>query len=133
MDDTDTLLRISIVVGLAVLIVPLLLMSFMLLMGPMMGPMGAPTLLGVVPLLLVLGIGYGGYRFLKRNAESDETVSDGDSDPIERLKERYTNGELTEAEFEQKLDQQLDSGSRSKPTSETPVDAERDQSSEFEQ
>ena len=132
MDDTDTLPRILIVVGLAVLIVPLLMMSFMWLMGMMMGPMGASTLLGVVPLLLALGIGYGGYRLLKRDAESDDTVSDGDSDPIERLKERYTNGELTEAEFEQKLGQQLDNGSRSEPTSESSGDTERDQNSEFE-
>ena len=133
MDDTDTLLRILIVVGLAILIIPLVMMSFMWLMGMMMGPMGASTLFGVVPLLLALGIGYGGYRFLKRDAESDDTVSDSDSDPVERLKEQYMNGELTEAKFEQKLDQQLDNGSQSKPTSETSVGTKRDKNSEFEQ
>lgn len=132
MDDTDALLRILIVVGLAILIIPLLMMSFMWLMGMMMGPMGASTLLGVVPLLLALGIGYGGYRLLKRDAESDDTVSDSDSDPIEHLKEQYTSGELTEAEFEQKLDQQLDSSSPSEPISETSVDTKTDQNSEFE-
>lgn len=132
MADTDTLLRSLILVGLFILIIPLLMMSFMMLMGMMMGPMGSPTIFGIVPLLLALGIGYGGYRLLKRDIETTNEVSDSDIDPIERLKEQYTNGEITESEFEQKLDQHLDNGSPSETTSETSVDATREHNSEFE-
>lgn len=130
--DDNTLLRILIVIGLVILIVPLLMMSVMwLMMGGMMGTMGS-SLFGIVPLLLALGIGYGGYRLLKRVSESDDAVSDSDTDPIERLQEQYTKGEISEAEFEQKLEQRLDDSSPSESSGEPSVGTTRERNSESE-
>lgn len=129
--DDNTLLRILIVIGLVILIVPLLMMSVMwLMMGGMMGTMGTSSLFGILPLLLALGIGYGGYRLLKRDSESDDAVSESDTDPLERLQEQYTKGEITEAEFEQKLEQQLDDSSPSEPSGEPSVGTTRERNSE---
>ncbi|EMA23796.1 SHOCT domain-containing protein [Haloarcula argentinensis] len=37
-----------------------------------------------------------------------DAASDSETDPVERLSERYANGEITEAELEQRLEQALD-------------------------
>lgn len=75
---------------------------------------------GVVLLLTVLAAGllvYGGYALVSRvrgGGSPDAGSGDGEStapeptDPIERLKQRYTEGELTEAEFERRVARELD-------------------------
>ncbi|GGK70850.1 SHOCT domain-containing protein [Haloarcula sebkhae] len=37
-----------------------------------------------------------------------DAASDSETDPVERLSERYANGEITEAELERRLEQALD-------------------------
>lgn len=91
----------------------------------MMGGMGVwmfvfPLLaLVVVAALLVFGVF--GIRALAEDT-SDETADDeSDEDPIERLKRRYAEGELTEDEFERALDREL-----SEETENGPGDVESD-------
>lgn len=70
--------------------------------------------------LAVLGaIGYGGIKFLSwyfdfgdaPTIDDDTTSSEATDtepvDPIERLKDRYANGNLSEAEFERQLEREL--------------------------
>jgi uncharacterized membrane protein len=67
-----------------------------------------------VALLAIGGLLYGGYRLLSW-ARSDQSPRAGDAtqapasteDRIERLKDRYASGDLSEDEFERRLDQEL--------------------------
>lgn len=67
---------------------------------------------GIVPwavsVLVVAGIAlfFAGWLFLRwRTLRSDE---DDTTDPVETLKRRYAEGEISEAEFERKLDHLMD-------------------------
>lgn len=118
MNKPDTYLHLLVVVGLFILLVPLLMMSLMWvmmggMMGGMMGPMGGSIVFALLPLLVALGIGYGGYKLWTRDGDRDEVASDSDIDPIERLHTQYMKGELTEGELEQKLENQLAEGNTS--------------------
>jgi uncharacterized membrane protein len=75
-------------------------------------------------LVTVLAVGlllYGGYKLLSWIRGTESSVSDsGDewdaastepADGVDRLKERYANGDLSEDEFERRLERELD-GSR---------------------
>lgn len=86
------------------------------------------AVMSLVATLLVLGaLGYGGYKlytvFTRGNEDSYDVsersrlgqtdwptdVNQSEStDPVESLKEKYTRGELTEAEFERRLERELD-------------------------
>lgn len=73
-------------------------------------------------LATVLAVGillYGGYKILSRVRGNEmasvsdsvgewESISTKPANRVERLKERYANGELSEAEFERRLSQELD-------------------------
>lgn len=136
MSDSDALFRISVVIGVIILIIPLLMMSMMwLTMGGMgmIGPIGASLLLGILPFLLALAIGYGGYRLVTREPTTDEAAADDTVDPVERLQERYANGELTEAELEQELERHLGSTSAPESVTEAPVDTSDQRGAELEQ
>lgn len=75
----------------------------------------------LVVFLLVAGIvGYVGYRIyrwvsgffatgeeLEATSGAPTNTIDEPTDPIEALKEQYANGDLTEAEFERKLEREL--------------------------
>ncbi len=83
--------------------------------GGMMGGMGGvPFVLFpfmFLTLAAFLALGYVGVRALAKGDESgrvDEAVDDEAVDPIARLKRRYTEGELTEAEFERALERELE-------------------------
>jgi len=61
--------------------------------------------------LALLALGYVGVRAVQ-NADdtvSDDDTADAETDPVARLRERYVAGELTDAEFERKLEGALDS------------------------
>ena len=61
-------------------------------------------------LAALLALGYVGVRALADGGESgqiDEKADDEETDPIARLQRRYTEGELTEAEFERELEREL--------------------------
>lgn len=80
--------------------------------------------LRLLVVLLVLGgaayVGYRIYGFLTGSVPlvgrskstatktSRESASDGGVDNVERLKQQYANGELTDREFERKLERELD-------------------------
>ncbi len=105
--------RWLIVLGVAVVAFPMLMMSLMLLVmgsmgGPMMGPAdpGGLQFFAVVPLAIALVVAYGGYRALQ--AEGEREPDESASEPVERLRERYLAGELSEAEFERELERHLD-------------------------
>lgn len=90
--------------------------------GMMGGSMMAPLwflLFALFPLVAIAGIGYAVVRAMS-DEESSETgtlADDTPTDPVERLREQYVAGELTEAEFERAvghaLDERDDSGTES--------------------
>lgn len=106
-----TSLRLLIGIVAIVLLAPLLLMGFMMPMMGMMGMMGwagggpgsaaglspmwgLPTVLLFV--IVLLGIGYGGYRVFTRGAP-------GVDDPaMTDVRLAYARGEISEEEFEQR-------------------------------
>ena len=132
--DDETLFRGLLLIGLLVLVVPLLMMSFMMLMmggmmGGVMGGMSNVTFFGFIPLLLVLVVVYAGYRLAQTDEESDGTVADGEATPIEQLQEQYVEGEITETEFERRLEQHYGSTDGSESTNGSSVEtAKRRQS-----
>ncbi|KAA9398737.1 SHOCT domain-containing protein [Haloarcula sp. CBA1130] len=84
-------------------------------------------LFGIISLAATIGvlvaIGYAVYWLVSRAVGRDEQAATTDvtqatdavgvtstteTDPVERLSERYANGELTEAELERRLEQALD-------------------------
>jgi len=98
-----------------------------LVFGLLFGLVG--LLFGIVSLAATIGvlaaIGYAAYWLVSKAVGQDETaasttdvsgtratdtagVSADETDPVERLTERYANGEITEAELERRLEQALD-------------------------
>jgi hypothetical protein len=75
-----------------------------------------------VTLLAIGGLLYGAYKLLSwaRDTESSDPVDEWDdtstgtepADRVDALKKRYTDGELSEAEFERRLERELDGPSR---------------------
>jgi len=126
--------------GLVSLIVVLTVVGFLLELA--WGLIG--LLFGIISLAATIGvlaaIGYAVYWFASRLIGNDEEaasatgvsqsrgadvadVSDaGGTDPVDRLSERYANGEITEAELERRLERVLDDSS----TSDTSADRERE-------
>jgi len=54
-------------------------------------------------------------RLRRRRADDragDTTVGDAEADPVERLKRRYADGEVSDEEFERRIDRLLDADSR---------------------
>ena len=66
-----------------------------------------PTIGGLVPPSVGLAQWYGSSR-----ATSGEGTADETEDALERLRERYARGDLTEAEFERRLESGRDRGRR---------------------
>jgi len=63
-----------------------------------------------VAVLALGGLLYGGYKVLSRVRGTGSASDSGTSSPesrVERLKERYANGELSEDEFERRLDREF--------------------------
>ena len=90
--------------------------------GMMGGSMMAPLwflLFALFPLVAIAGIGYAVVRAMSEEeaSETDTLADDTPTDPVERLREQYVAGELTEAEFERAvghaLDERDDSGTKS--------------------
>lgn len=133
MVDKKTLFRGILLISLLLLVLPLLMMAFMMLMmGGMMGGMGGMRIFGFVPLLLVLVVIYGGYRLVQTDEETDETAADSGGNPVERLQEQYIEGEITEPEFERRLEQHYDSTDGSESTNGTSVETDKQYQSESE-
>ncbi len=104
---------------LSLLAIPLLVFGILLfgLSAPIAGSSGlllAPLFLlfaGTLGIAYLIGVGaLGGYFGAKlRTPDTDSTANDTpDVDPVERLKQRYADGELTEFEFERRLEQVMD-------------------------
>jgi|APHM01.1.fsa_nt_gi Predicted membrane protein len=66
-----------------------------------------PMIGGLVPLAVGLA------EYYESSAERDDTATDTDetADALERLRERYAQGELTEAEFERRLERLVETES----------------------
>jgi len=84
--------------------------------GGMMGGSGAFPFL-FFPLMFLafaalIVVGSVGIRTLAEDSERDrvdeDVDGDGETDPIARIQQRYTEGELTEAEFERALERELE-------------------------
>ena len=67
-----------------------------------------PLVLLTVAALLV--IAYVAVRQRSADEDGGDATATPEEDPIERLKRRYAEGELTEAEFERALDRELEGG-----------------------
>lgn len=74
----------------------------------------------LLPLLFVAGIIYLSFDRSRGPIKGEDESDDGQTDPVEELKERYIWGDLSEAEFEQKLEEYLETGE----TSESPHEGE---------
>lgn len=98
--------RAILLLGLLFVGIPMLERTFVMptLGGPVGG--GSVGFVRFVPLLVFLVVGFGSYLLVQSDGrrESAETAAD----PVERLRERYVEGELTEEEFERKLERRLD-------------------------
>lgn len=112
MSDDDSFLRVALIVLLVLIALPLLLAIVMM---PTMGMFGAGhmwegtdpggtgwwlsvTLMMAIPLILLLLIGYVIYRSL-----ADGSTSSPDP-AIQQLKEAYARGELSDEEFDRRLE-----------------------------
>ncbi len=109
MADDNTLLRIVLLVVALAVLVPLLMMA---VAWPMMGMWGGghmwnggtwngPTgtgmwLIGWLPLLLLLVVGYLVYKAAARSARTEEDPA------LEELRLAYARGDLSDEEFEQR-------------------------------
>ncbi|WP_193308457.1 SHOCT domain-containing protein [Halorubrum halophilum] len=82
-----------------------------------MGMMGGAGMMGgsgplfvlfpFLALASILAFGYAGVRAVATAGEDERTDDPAADDPIARLQRRYTEGDLTEAEFERALDREL--------------------------
>ncbi|WP_425493682.1 SHOCT domain-containing protein [Natronocalculus amylovorans] len=111
MDSDDTLLRTLLIVIAVILLIPFLMMVFMM---PMVGVWGGGHmwnsgmwdgtgatwmwfLMWLVPLAVLLGIGYLLYRVVHRS-------TDQETDPaLEQLRLSYAQGKLSDEEYEERL------------------------------
>ncbi|MFB6153274.1 MAG: SHOCT domain-containing protein [Halodesulfurarchaeum sp.] len=101
---TDETVKIVVILLLALLVLPVLSMGFM---APMMGfmggshwgmPAGGVGLLGIfwlIPLAFLLLLGWGVFRLLGGTQTRDPA--------IQELREAYARGELSDEEFEERL------------------------------
>lgn len=110
MATENDLLRVVLAVLAVIVLAPVLMMLFMM---PMMGMWGGPlvdggmmtsgatwlwALMWLVPLAVVVGIGYLVYRVVR-------PASGGGTDPaVEELRLAYARGDLTDEEFEERRD-----------------------------
>ena len=100
---TDDAVRILIGVLAALVLVPLLLVALMMPFGVMMMGYGGYNmggwyggLFGLVPLLVLVVLGWLGYRLLTGERGRDPAVGE--------LREAYARGELSTEEFEERLE-----------------------------
>ena len=74
-----------------------------------MGGMWMTTLpLVLLPVAALLVIAYVAVRQRSADEDGGDAAATPEEDPIERLKRRYAEGELSEAEFERALDRELE-------------------------
>lgn len=76
----------------------------------MMGGGGLPFVLfpfSFLAFAALLAFGYAAVRAVATTGEDGQTDESADPDPIARLQRQYTEGELTEDEFERALDREL--------------------------
>lgn len=66
---------------------------------------GFPMIGGLVPLAVGLA------QWYEARTDGDDAETDETADALERLRERYAEGELTEAEFERRLERLLETES----------------------
>lgn len=104
MNTTEHLLRVALIIGGVILLVPLLMMTFMIpVMGAghmgtwngMTGPVWGWMVMGLFWLLLIVAIVYLIYRAADggdRSARQDPA--------IQELRQAYARGDLTDEEFE---------------------------------
>ena len=84
----------------------------------MMGGMGMMSGSGLFPFVVfplaflavagLLALGYVGVRAVASDGEESQADDEAELDPISRLQRRYTEGELTEEEFERALERELE-------------------------
>jgi putative membrane protein len=111
MATNDSLFRAVLLVALALLLFPVLMMAVMM---PMMGGFGWSQMSGhgmwngngfwitmlvliLVPLLILIGLGYAVSRILTGSAERTD-------DALEELRLAYARGDLSDEEFEKRRD-----------------------------
>jgi putative membrane protein len=98
---TDSWLRFLVALLVVVLVVPMLLMAFAFpLMGGWMmgvGPTGRVPVWGwgmmLVPLVIVLGLGYAFYRIFAGNDSGGDVA-------LEELRRAYARGDISDEEYE---------------------------------
>ncbi|ELZ87339.1 hypothetical protein C453_03274 [Haloferax elongans ATCC BAA-1513] len=101
----------------------------LILLGVMEVTWGRGVTLGIIAVIVAVGLGV----FTERVERPSEVERDGSPqnsrDPIDTLQQRYAAGELTDEEFERRLDRLLESDEkRNRDDTET----SRDRISEFE-
>ncbi|WP_336136485.1 SHOCT domain-containing protein [Natronomonas amylolytica] len=105
MSNDDQLLRLVLVIGAALLLLPVVLMLVMMPTfggmhtgawdGGMMGTGGWWLVSGLLPLVVVAVLAYAGYRVLAGGEETDRA--------IEELRQAYARGELSDDEYETRI------------------------------
>ncbi|SEH15067.1 putative membrane protein [Natronorubrum sediminis] len=110
MATEDSLVRTIVIVVAAIVLVPMLMMALMM---PMMGLWGGGhmwnggmwdgtgttwmwVIMSVIPLLVILGIGYLLYSVFRRSE------SRGTDPALEELRAAYARGDISDEEFEQR-------------------------------
>lgn len=110
MDTDDQLLRLVLIIGAALLLLPVLMMLVMMPMlggmhtgmwdggmwgGGMMGTGGWWLVSSLLPLVVIAVLAYAGYQALASGDETDQA--------IEELRQAYARGELTDEEYETRM------------------------------
>jgi putative membrane protein len=105
MSNDDQLLRLVLLIGAALLLLPVLMMLVMMPTmsgmhtgmwdGGMMGTGGWWLVSSLLPLVVIAVLAYVGYRALAGGEGSDQA--------IEELRQAYARGELTDEEYETRM------------------------------
>jgi len=83
---------------------PFAIAGLALIVGPIIVLTEASALLGFFALFMIAFFGYFTAALVMDDDEESDTVDDSPSDPVTKLEHRYVEGELTDEEFERRLE-----------------------------
>jgi len=87
---------------------PFAVAGFALIVGPIIVLIEASALLGFFALFMIAFFGYFTAALLLNDDEETDAETDSPVDPVTELEQRYVRGELSDEEFEHRLDRLIE-------------------------